>query len=154
MQLVENDLLAEAGNSGTQIFDSGVVTEAFVGRVLFKYTRPLDFGPKHVGLRVAVDQPVMASADQHPRDRVASGDIFEILSWNTGCFGAGLGGDRSDGSADIENKQRLVQNLVLADAVQQKHLAREDLDRFLNYQKSLVRRLAGTVDDLAGLQMI
>ena len=53
-------------------------------------------------MRVAVDQPVLALADQRAREPVARGDIFEILPWNTGCLGAGQGGDRGDGAADIE----------------------------------------------------
>ena len=151
MVLVEHDLLAKAGDCGTQLVDGGVVAETVVDRVFYKNTQPLDFGPKHVGLRVAVDQPVLALADQRARDPVARGDIFEILPWSTGCLVAGRGGDRGDGAADIEKKRRLAQNLVRADAVQQQPLAREDLDGPFHDQKSLVRRVAGTVDDLAGL---
>ncbi len=104
MVRVENDLLAKAGNCGTQLFDGGVITETVFDRVFYKNTQPFDFVPKHVGLRVAVDQPLLALADRRARDTVARGDIFEILPWNTGCLGAGQGGDRSDGAADIEKK--------------------------------------------------
>ena len=89
MVLVEHDLLAKAGNCGTQLVDGGVVAETVVNCVFYKDTQPFDLGPKHVGLRVAVDQPVLALADQRARDPVARGDIFEILPWNTGCLGAG-----------------------------------------------------------------
>ena len=102
--LVEHDLLAKAGNCGTQLFDGGVVTETVFDRGFYKNTQPFDFGPKHVGLRVAVNQPVLALADQRPRDPVARGDFVKILPWNTGCLGAGLGGDRGDGAADIKKK--------------------------------------------------
>ena len=79
MVRVENDLLAKTGNCGSQLVDGGVVTETVVDSVFYKNTQPLDFGPKHVGLRVAVDQPVLALADQRARNPVARGDIFEIL---------------------------------------------------------------------------
>ena len=60
--LVEHDLLAKAGNCGTQLFDGRVVTETVVDSVFYKNAQPLDFGPKHAGLRVAVDQTVLALA--------------------------------------------------------------------------------------------
>ncbi len=102
--LVEQDLLAKAGNCDTQLFDGDVVTETVFDRVFYKNTQPFDFGPKHVGLRVAVDQPLLALADQRARDPVARGEIFEILPWNTGCLAAGQGGDRGNGVAYIEKK--------------------------------------------------
>ena len=79
MVRVENDLLAKTGNCGSQLVDGGVVTETVVDSVFYKNAQPLDFGPKHAGLRVAVDQPVLALADQRARNPVARGDIFEIL---------------------------------------------------------------------------
>ena len=51
-------------------------------------------------------------------------------------------------TADIEKKRSLAKNLVRADALQQQPLARENLDGSFHDQKSLVRRVAGTVDDL------
>ena len=104
MVLVENDLLAKAGNCGSQLFNVVVVTETVVDRVFYNNTQPFNFGPKHVGLRVAVDQPVLALADQRARDRVARGDIFKLLPLETGCLGACQGGDRGDGAADIDKK--------------------------------------------------
>ena len=77
--LVEHDLLAKAGDCGTQLVDGGVVAETVVDRVFYKNTQPFDFGPKNVGLRVTVDGPLLALADQRARDTVARGDIFEIL---------------------------------------------------------------------------
>ena len=148
---VEHDLFAKAGNRGAQLVDGGVVTEAVIDGVLDQKAQPVDFLAKHVGLRVAVDQPVLAFADQRARDPVARGDIFEILPWNTGCLGAGRGGDRGDGAADIEKKRRLAKDLIRADAVQQQPLAREDLDGSFHDQEGFVRRVSGTVDDLAGL---
>ena len=109
--LVEHHLLAKAGNCGTQLVDGGVVTETVFDRVFYKNTQPFDFCPKHAGLRVAVDQPVLALADQRARDPVARGDIFEILPWNTGCLGAGQGGDRR-GGVGIEYRIRRVIHAV------------------------------------------
>ena len=125
---VEHDLLAKVYNFGTKPVDGGVVTEAVVDRVFCKNTQPADFGPKHVGLRVAVDQPLLALANQGAWDPFARGDTFEILPWNTGCRGAGRDGDRGNGAVDIKKKRRLDQNLVRADAVQQQPLAHENLD--------------------------
>ncbi len=153
MVRVENDLLAKAGNCGSQLVDGVVVTETVVDSVFYKNTQPLDFGPKHVGLRVAVDQPVLALADQRARNPVARGDIFEILPWNTGCLGAGRGGDRGDGADGMTLRRSDVSPRI--SFVPMRFSSSPSLVKIWTDPsmiiKAVVRRVAGTVDDLAGL---
>ena len=116
---LEHDLLAQTRDSRPKFFDGGAVAEPAVDGVFDKYAQPVDFLAKHVGLCVAVDQPILALADQRTSDPVAGGNVVEILPWNAGCLGASAGSDRGDGTGDIEKKRRFSQNFILADTIEQ-----------------------------------
>ena len=125
---VEHDLLAEPRDRGSKLLDGGSVTEAAVDGFLDKDAQPVDFRSQHVRLCVAVDQAVLAFADQRSGDPVARGDIVEILPWYAGCLGACRGGDGGHGARHVKQERRLAENFVPAYPVQKQSLARKDLD--------------------------